>query len=144
MRTTTKSTTAPQIYNRVRVREKLPISTKEFIAMYKLFMSRVADRIIDGERFQTGCLGSIYVSSVNKKKKMIDWGSTGKMWKEHPETKERSQVVYYMSDHLLYTFIWSRGSMHKFYPKNMYRIRVCKEWRQKLKDAITVEHREYL
>ena len=41
----------------------------------------------------------------------IDFGETNKMWKKHPELKEKKQVVYHLNEHtngVRYKYFWSR------------------------------------
>jgi hypothetical protein len=112
--------------------------------IYELFFAKVIERLAKGEKFQMGNLGSIYIGSSARHKRFVDWGATNKMWKDYPDLREKKQLVYYLDENLIYTFIWSRGRLNRFFPKRMYRLRACEAWRQKLHKEIDENQAEYL
>lgn len=143
MRRITQSMTAFQLYVRLKNRTKIKMSVKDFRTIYTLFTARLNERLVAGERFQAGGIGSIYVSSIDTRPNMIDWKTTADMWKQHPHVK-RKQFVYQLSENKLYTFIWSRGRISNFYSKYMYRMKTSSFLRRALYKAIVIDKKEYV
>lgn len=135
--------TALQLFNRAKERHNLQISKKSFMLVYRAFFNRAIQHLVEGKHFSTGYIGSLYIGAVRKKPKMIDWGTTTKMWKEHPELREQKQLAYYIDDMPIYTFVWARSGIVNFPAKRMYRFRMSNIWRWRLRDAVTKEQREY-
>lgn len=143
MRKITQSTTAPQLFSRAKANNKIRISNAEFMRVYRQVVDKACKAILDGEKFSMPSLGFISISSVSTTKKLVDWGSTSTMWKTHPDTKERSQVVYFLNEHIIYYYRWHKNIAGGFFAKNIYRIRPCISWRRSLKQAIE-SGKEYL
>jgi hypothetical protein len=135
--------TAPQLYRKAKDSLGLAVSEKNFTKIYKLFFERAIEHIVQGKHFTTGSIGTIYIAPIKKKPNIIDWGSTIKMWKEHPETKVNKQMVYRIGDEPIYSFVWSRGNIQSFPPKRMYRFRMSNRWRKRLMEAVVNEQKEY-
>lgn len=101
------------------------------------------ERLIEGEKFQMGKMGSIYISSTRGKKMLTDWKATQQMWRDFPELKEKRQRVYHLSENTIYHIVWSRMNRTKFHSRFMYRMKICKHWRKQMEKAITVDKKEY-
>lgn len=143
MRKTTKSITAFWLRLRVSERHNIVVSEKHFKVIYQKFFSRVIERLADGDRFQMGEIGSVYISATSGKKQLTDWAATKAMWMKFPHLEEARQRVYHLSENTVYQFTWSRRRKHKFHQKFMYRMRVCKPWRKAIQKAIIEDKKEY-
>ena len=143
MRQTTRSITAFQIRREVRRKHNIIIAEKHFKVIWELFSQRVIDRLTNGEKFQMGKMGSIYISATRGKAKLTDWKATRKMWDEFTELKAKRQSVYHLSENTIYHMIWSRSNRPNFYSRFMYRIRISNNWRKCMEKAITVDKKEY-
>lgn len=78
---------------------------KDYMLPSKLGSLRVKKRMLN---FKFKDTGDINLRSTGCG---VDWGSTRKMWKEYPETKEQKKVLYYTNNHSgnwKYSFVWNR------------------------------------
>lgn len=100
---------------------KKVVDVKTYSLILKTMFKLMWEDILEGHEIVLPLrLGTIQITGIKTKPKFndkgelmlpVDWGSTNKMWKEHPELKEKKQLVYFTNDHtngVRYKVKWSK------------------------------------
>jgi nucleoid DNA-binding protein len=91
---------------------KFKISKKEYREICKEYIDTIVDLMLEkGETIKLPYgLGDLKIrrsltipefgmTPETKKRMKIDWFNTKKLWKEHPELKEKKQFIYHLNEH---------------------------------------------